>query len=470
MARLLKHRRFQRVALLSSASLVIVTGLALPAAAIAQATPSNEPPAAAETPVPQSAVPSAAEGAVQEEPAGAGEVVVTGTRVIRDGYRAPTPTSVIGAQEIANKSPANIADFVNELPALSGSTSPRANVGSLSTGLIGINALNLRNLGANRTLILLDGQRVAASNLGGLVDSNTIPQALVKRVDVVTGGASADYGSDAVAGVVNFILDKDFTGLKGQAQGGVTTYGDDRNYNVSLTAGVTFADKRGHLLVSGEISHNDGITGIGDRDWYDYVKLFVNPAYNATTNNSVPQLLALPNSGFATATPGGIITTGPLRGTYFGPGGVPTQFNDGPIVSGNFMQGGDYQYADFAKTGDLDPRLNRQSIFGRAGFDVTDRIEVFAQASYSRATTRVASLTQFNFGNITIQPDNAFIPASIASRVTAAFSLGSLNQDLGPAIATSNRSSLRLVIGANGDFDALGSNWKWDFFFDRWFN
>ena len=451
-------------ALLCSTGIALLAGLALPAAAVAQATaPSTAPPADA-MPAPSAAEPTpgisaGAAVAGQEAP---GEIVVTGTRVIRDGYRAPTPTSVIGAQEIQNKAAVNIADFVNELPALSGSTTPRANVGSLSTGLIGVNALNLRNLGANRTLILLDGQRVAASTLGGLVDVNTIPQALIKRVDVVTGGASADYGSDAVAGVVNFILDKDFTGLKGQAQGGVTTYGDDRNYNVSLTAGLSFADKRGHILLSGEISHNDGITGIGDRDWYDYVKLFVNPAYNATTNNSVPQLLALPNSGFATATPGGIITTGPLRGTYFGPGGVPTQFNYGPIVSGNFMQGGDYKYADFAKTGDLDPRLNRQSIFGRASFDVTDRFEVFGQGSYSRATSRVASLTQFNFGNITVQPDNAFIPASIAARVTAPFSLGTLNQDLGPAIATSNRSSLRLIVGARGDFNAVGSNWKWD--------
>lgn len=389
-----------------------------------------------------------------------GELVVTGTRIVRDGYQAPTPTSVIGAEQIAASAPSNIADFVNQLPSLAGSTSPRANVGSLSAGLIGVNALNLRNLGANRTLILLDGQRVAASTLTGLVDVNTIPQGLVKRVDVVTGGASADWGSDAVAGVVNFVLDKDFTGLKGLVQGGVTTYGDDRNYNISLTGGSRFADGRGHILISGELADNDGIRSIGKRTWYNGAKLFINPTYTAT--NGQPQLLALANTGFATATPGGIITSGPLKGTYFGPGGAPTQFNYGPIVSGNFMQGGDWQYADFAKSGDLDPELKRQTIFGRVSYEATDHIEVFAQASYSRATSRVASLNQFNFGNITIQPDNAFIPVSIAARVTAPFTLGTLNEDLGPIISTTERSSARYVIGANGDFDALGSHWKWD--------
>lgn len=421
----------------------------------------------------------------QAEAQGGGDIVVTGTRVVRDGYKAPTPTSVLGAEQIAAKAPANLADFVNELPALSGSTTPRANVGSVSAGVVGINALNLRNLGANRTLILLDGQRVAASTLTGLVDINTIPQALVKRVDVVTGGASADWGSDAVAGVVNFILDKDYVGIKGQVQGGVTTYGDDRNYNIQLTVGTKFADGRGHLLLNGEISSNDGIRGIGDRDWYNYSKLFTNPAYNATTNNTVPQLLVAPNAGFATATPGGIITASPavaatgtlanaLRGIYFGEGGAPTQFNYGSVVSGNIMVGGDYRYADFGRSGDLDPELHRQSAFGRLGYDVTDRVEFFAQGSYNRATTRVFTLNQFNFGNINVRADNAFIPASVAARVTAlgipSFTLGTLNQDLGPILATSERQSVRGVIGARGDFDIGSYKWNWDVYSQRTVN
>jgi iron complex outermembrane receptor protein len=397
-----------------------------------------------------------------QQPVQGSDIVVTGTRVIRDGYQAPTPTTVLGEEQIAQKAPANLADFVNELPSLAASNTPRANVGFVSAGLVGINALNLRNLGANRTLVLLDGQRIGASTLTGFVDVNNIPQALVKRVDVVTGGASAEWGSDAVAGVVNFVLDKDFTGLKGLVQGGVTTYGDDRNYNVQLTAGTKFADGRGHFLISGEIQHNDGIRGIGDRSWYNYAKLFINPAYNATANNTVPQLIVAPGSGFATATPGGIITSGPLRGTYFGPNGTPAQFNYGSVVSGNFMQGGDYRYSDFGTSGDLDARLSRQGVFSRVGFEVTPRVELFLQGSYNRSTSRQGTLNQFNFGNITIQPDNAFIPAAIAGQITAPFQLGTLNGDLGPILATSKRDTWRIVAGGRGDFDALGSKFTWD--------
>lgn len=452
---LIKEGRLNRSRslLLSSASAAMAMVVA-PSAASAQQTSSEQ---ARPAPAPSTEAP-------RPDP----DIVVTGTRVTRDGYKAPTPTSVIGAQEIAAKAPANIADYVNELPSLAATNTPRSNVGFVSSGLVGINALNLRSLGPNRTLVLLDGQRVGASSITGLVDVNQFPQALIKRVDVVTGGASADWGSDAVAGVVNFILDDNFTGLKGQIQGGVTTYGDDRQYNASLAAGTHFANGRGHIMVSGEIAHNDGITGIGKRKWDNGAKVFINPAYTAT--NGQPQLLALPNVGFATTAPGGIIDSGPLKGTYFGPGGTPTQLNLGPIVSGNFMQGGDWRYTDFGESGDLDPELSRQNLFARASFNITDHVQVFAQGSYSRAVSRVDAIDYFNFGTLTIQPDNAFIPASIASRVTAPFTLGTTLADLGSIPATTRRTSWRAVIGAKGDFTALGSNWTWDIYGQRTLN
>lgn len=394
-----------------------------------------------------------------------GDIVVTGTRVVRDGYKAPTPTTVIGAADIAAKAPTNLADFVNDLPSLAGSATPRTAVGAISPGTTGINALNLRNLGPNRTLVLLDGQRVGPSTLTGWVDINTLPQGLVKRVDVVTGGASADWGSDAIAGVVNFVLDKDFTGLKGEAQGGVTTNGDDRSYKLSLTGGVKFAGDRGHFVISAEAAHNGGVTGLGSRDWYNGSKILFNPAYTAT--NGQPQLLVRPNVGFATLTPGGIITTGPLKGTYFGQGGTPTQFNYGALVSGNFMQGGDAAYSDFATTGDIDPKLTRQNVFARASFDLADNFQIFGQFSYGNAKTQVAFGDQYNFANLTIQPDNAFIPASIAARVTAPFTYGTSNQDLGPIIVGSHRQNYRGVVGASGNFGAFGSKWTWEVYGQR---
>ncbi len=166
----------------------------------------------------------AQEQQVAQADSGVESVSVTGTRVVRDGYNAPTPVTVIGSEQIEASAPANLAQFVDQLPALMGSTTADTSAGSLSNGLAGVSSLNLRGLGANRTLVLLDGHRTPASAATGEVDINTIPQQLVKRVDVVTGGASADYGSDAVGGVVNFILDKDFTGIKGSAQYGVPAW------------------------------------------------------------------------------------------------------------------------------------------------------------------------------------------------------------------------------------------------------
>lgn len=360
---------------------------------------------------------------------------------------------------------------MNELPAFSGSITPRSSTQALSAGNVGINALNLRNLGANRTLVLLDGQRVGAANLNGWVDVNQFPQALIKQVDVVTGGASADWGSDAIAGVVNFILDKKFTGIKGNIQGGITTYGDNASYGGSLAAGMPFADGRGHVLFSAEHAFEEGVVGQGDRNWYNGTKIFFNPAYTPT--NGLPELIRTPGVGFATGTPGGIITSGPLRGIYFGEGGVPAQLNYG-LVSGNFMQGGQWEYADYSKTGSLAPRTRRTNVFGRLSYEISDHVELFAQGSYTKSKARGSVGSQWNFGNITIRSDNAFLPASVAEQVAArgitSFNLGSFNQDLGPLIAITDRSSWRAVIGAKGDFEALGTTWNWDVYGQRTVN
>ena len=193
-------------------------------------------------------------------------ITVTGSRIARDGYDAPTPVNVVTEAELDAEPQANIGDYVSTLPAVRGSQSSSTNSGSLSNGQAGIATVNLRNLGANRTLILIDGQRSVASATVGFVDVQTIPQGLIKGVEVVTGGASSAYGSDAVAGVVNFILDKDFTGLKAEYEYGITTYGDVPNHLVRLTGGTNFADGRGKLLLAGDYFTQEGVDTI-DRKW-----------------------------------------------------------------------------------------------------------------------------------------------------------------------------------------------------------
>jgi len=374
----LGHARGRTLLGVSAAALALA---AVPAAA--QTAPSSA--ADLQTPPPET------EGLEQE-------VTVTGSRIVRDGFQAPTPLTVLSLEDIQNSSPSNnIADFVNQLPALAGSTRPGNSRLNLSSGQAGINALNLRNLNAERTLVLLDGRRSVPSTATGLVDVNTIPQMLVRSVEVVTGGASSAYGSDAVAGVVNFVLDKKYTGLKVQADTGVTTYGDGYNYSLGVAGGLDFGrDGRGHILVSGEVAHRDGIFEV-DREWNarGFVRI-QDP--NWTTASTTPRYLLRRQVGAANSTPGGLITNSAggtansLRGLYFTDGGAINQYQYGaltfPAANGTapptLTQGGSWQVNDSGRRIGLDPEDDRYGAFARASYEIADGIELFAEGSYNR--------------------------------------------------------------------------------------
>ena len=403
------------------------------------------------------------------------EIVVTGTRVVRDGYEAPTPLTVVGVEQIQNSATPNIADFVNTLPSMAGAATPQTSQQTVSAGTAGINTVNLRNIGANRTLVLLDGQRNAPSTVTGSVDVNNIPQTLINRVDVVTGGASAAYGSDALSGVVNFVLDKKFTGLKGEMSGGVTTYGDDRNWKASMTAGVPFAADRGHFLLSGEAVRSDGITSGYNRGWINQgANIILNPAYGtgAGQSTSVPQQLVRTHVGIAQATPGSIITSGPLKGIYFGPGGVPAQYNYGTLVSPSIWNvEGDWKSTIMPPNQSLDSPTTRQSMFTRASFDVMDNLNVYLQYSWNYASVYSVDNYTYNIANISLKADNAFFPASVAAQIAAnkltSVLIGTMNADLGVFGTLNNRTTRRLVAGAEGRFDAFDTAWSWNFYFQK---
>jgi iron complex outermembrane receptor protein len=401
---------------------------------------------------------------VNAETASSDDIVITGSRIVRDGFEAPTPTTVLGEAEINAAAPNNIADVVNRMPSLAGSSTPRTNLGQISNGGTGINALNLRNLGAQRTLILLDGKRVPVATINtGLVDVNFMPNMLIKRVDVVTGGASAAWGSDAVGGVVNFVLDTDFTGIKGDVQGGITTYGDDASFRVGLAAGTRFADGRGHIMFSAEHAYTEGLRG-WNRPWYQGTKRLQNPDY--VPGNGQPQWLVANGVGFTTVAPGAIVTAGPLKGVYFGEGGRPAQLNTGAVTD-PFTVGGDWEYTDFGSgIQDMDPEISRWNAFARASYELSDRVKVYGQFMYGLATTSMRSTPQFNFGGITIRRDNAFLPGEIGTRMDelglTTLTVGSWNADLGGIKADTERSQYRYMIGLAGGLDAFGSEWNWD--------
>ena len=170
--------------------------------------------------------------------------------------------TVVGSAQLENNAYANIQDAVRELPQVNSPPSSFGNMnGGVGTGYAGINFVNLRNLGLTRTLVLFDSQRVVVSNLTGGVDINTLPSAIIQRVDVVTGGASAAWGSDAVAGVVNFILNKNFDGFKASLEGGDTYNNLNRSVNISGAWGSDILGGRGHLVLAGTVNYRPDTTG-----------------------------------------------------------------------------------------------------------------------------------------------------------------------------------------------------------------
>ena len=401
------------------------------------------------------------------------EIVVTGSRIVRDGYEAPTPVSVLGSEELNAMNVVNLADAVNILPGFSGSVSPRTSNGNLSSGATGVSQLNLRGMGTNRTLILLDGQRYINSAItagGSAPDINSFPNALIERVDVVTGGASAAYGSDALSGVVNFILDRDFTGIKGEVQAGMTKYRDDKNYSGQLTYGTPFANGRGHLLLSGELSHNDGVRGHGGRPWADLpASVHLNPAYGtgAGQSRSVPENMVSRDVGLSAGTPGGIITTTALRGIYFGPGGtVLSGYNFGANVGNNLAKGGDWAYSRIENGQDIAGKVDRYVTYFRTSYDLSDNVTAFIDAQWAFSHTYNVANPNRRLGNNVIRIDNAYIPASVRAQAVALgitqFNMGSTNADLFRFIGDYSRTVRRVSGGLDGTFEAMETEWTWN--------
>lgn len=443
-----------------------------------------------------------------------GDITVTGSRIVRDGYDAPTPVSVISTKELKAEAPANISDFVNTLPAVRGSGTSATSNGSLSNGAAGINSVNLRNLGANRTLVLFDGQRSVTSTTTGQVDVNTFPQALIERVEVVTGGASSAYGSDAVSGVVNFILDRDFTGFKTEYEYGVTTRDDGKNYKFSATGGKSFADGKGHILLSGEYFSQAGIQSI-DRDWNDTGYFLANsPFYSTAVGGNcraptgyvpgtpipgcTPEFLVQSGIGTGQFTPGGLINgairanpdgtplldargnpiaasgaqLAAVRGLYFGSVNPTTgRASINQLVfgqtSGQWMIGGDTDITTQGHRGSatLLPSEKRHSAFGRLSYEFSPLIEVFGQFSYSRYNGQ-SYYQQTPTVGVNIQRDNAFLPDSVrAAMVTnnlSSVQIGTSNIFLPPQGSNNTRQVFRYVAGGKGEFSVGSSDWNWD--------
>jgi outer membrane receptor protein involved in Fe transport len=454
-------------------------------------------------------MPASAQGAGENAP-NVEAITVTGSRISIQGYEAPTPVTVISEEQLNRDAKISIMDSIAQLPSVGVSETPNNGVasGDLSQGDASLSVVNLRNLGIARTLVLFDGQRVVSSNIfGGGVDISTIPTELVKRVDVVTGGASAAYGSDAVAGVVNLVLDKTFTGLKADLEGGDSTTVQHRQIKMALSVGTDFAGGKGHLILSGDHTWSNDPVFNNAPDWYNNGAIVQNPA--ATTANGLPWFIHVRNTGQAQYTQGGLIrantaggvgssiTANSLIGTQFVNNGVAAPFNFGTVdgthpnvcyagCSGNAQN---YPYTMEM----LAVPYHATTLFGYASYNVTPDIKASVQLNYGEMAEHSVGGTRTS--TVNIAADNAFLPSSIASQFgtlsngynaltgasgtatapTQTVTIGTINTNnvdlnkpldltticnsLGVPCLKLNRALTRGVFTLEG---SLGSDWSWE--------
>jgi outer membrane receptor protein involved in Fe transport len=387
-----------------------------------------------------------------------GEVVVTGSRIERSGYETPAPLTVASADRLNSAAPTTLQDALTQLPQFKGLTRSAypggANAGG-PFGSIGASLLSLRNLGPQRTLVLVDGRRTAPSNVQGSVDVANFPQGLVKNVEIITAGASAVYGSDAVSGVVNFILDTKFEGVKADVQTGISKYHDLPSYGASVTVGRHFLDDRGHFVASADYYYQKGI-GVDDPHRPYEAQ---GPGVITLPAGSVPLRQTFTSNVFVSdSTNGGLINAGPLRGTSFGPGGAVQKFTFGTPLGGLFMHGGSGIPVFVVAAADID----RHTGFARIDYDVTPDLNVFAQVLYGDTRAEFnQSPTRFQSSSpITIFSGNAFLPASVQTQMTslglASFTLGRINDDMPPYRANAETTTIEFNLGLKGSIASLG--------------
>ena len=402
-----------------------------------------------------------AAGATEAGEADGQVIVVTGSRIVRDGTQAPSPVTVVGEQLFEQRATTNVADTLNELPAFRPLVTPATQ--QAVGGNVGARVLDLRGLGAPRTLVLLDGKRFVPSTQQGTVDINLIPTALVERAEIVTGGASAAYGSDAVAGVVNFILNRDLQGFRATLQNGVSQEGDAEEVYASLAYGTAFADGRGHVLVAGEYSDAGGIGDCYSRDWCPNEMVIPGggPGNPASVRGGPAQLGLLSNDG--------LITTAPLLGTTFDRDGNVRQYQFGQTFTagrtGFLNLGGEDSLRNGLLVGTLlIPPVERYTLYAHGEYEFSDAITANLDLSYGRVNGMV--LGSPPRGNFTIRRDNAFLPAGLGALMDAnglaTVSLGRAFIDIGNPIDDTRNETYRGVVSLEGDF---GAGWSWDAYY-----
>lgn len=379
-------------------------------------------------------------------------------------FTAPTPVLVIDQVALLAIAPVNMAEGLKQLPSIAPGGGQTVGGG---TGNNSANFLNLRALGVTRTLTLLDGRRFTPSGPTGQIDANLIPQGLVDRVDVVNGGASAAYGSDAVGGVVNFVLNKEFTGFKSDVVVGQSQKGDNKEYKGSVTFGTDYLKGRGHLLLNGEYAVGKGVNG----DARDFRREETNQIPDPTNTTKLVRATDI-RSPF---TPGGLIVNGAggtaannalIRGIKFGSGGTQSPYDYGRLsttvgTTNGFQSGGDGFRIGTSQ--EIVRPLTRKNLFGRTDFKLLPNVTLFVEGSYSESQMDVQNSPTTHL--LTIQRDNAFlaqVAPDLVARMTSlgvtSFTMNRLTLERGLTESHINDQNRRALTGVNVK---LG-DWNWE--------
>lgn len=373
-----------------------------------------------------------------------GDILVTGSRIAREGFDQPSPTTVIGEAELRQAARANIAQVLNDAPQFRPTVSPAVSVGNTSSGTAPV---DLRGLGTARTLTLLNGRRfVGDGNL------NLIPSGLVKRVEVVTGGASAAYGSNAVAGVVNILLDTDYEGLTLGGNAGVSSRGDAGRYTLEAKGGIEFAGAAGRIVGGVEYVKDQGIVDRNTRPNLGSAGFVrVNPTLATDLRTRLVR-----DVNYTNRSADGVVTAGALAGLTFNRDGTTRPFR-GPDALGVGGVDGIGLYDDvYAAT-----PFERVNGYVRASYDIGDAT-LYAEGLYGNAKSNYPFFPDLLLATQTINATNPFVRQEVRNQLAAAgqtsFTVGRVFNDIFPNLFDLERKNIEGAIGVEG---SIGS-WRYN--------
>ncbi|MFO7287071.1 MAG: TonB-dependent receptor [Gammaproteobacteria bacterium] len=395
------------------------------------------------------------------------EVIVTGSRVVRSGFDSPQPLSVIGAEQINQLGLVNVGDVVRTLPQNTAFfTETNVGIGNFNVGAQLANLRGLNPFFGTRTLTLVDTKRVVPTTEGGAVDLTLIPSMLVERTEVVTGGASAAYGSDAIAGVVNVILDRDLDGFRAQLDYGRTTEDDGGDTHASFAFGTPLgAGDRAHVIFGVEYQQQDTIGPCSrTRDWCaEAWGVGTNTAY--ADGNGLPNFVVAPNAKFPTSETGVFTPTG----------GAPMQFNadgtellpyDPGVFPGTFARfGGDGALRGY-DISNIRPETERYSILAHLDYSLGNGMNFFAEAAFAHSSAE-SFPANGALGPIAlpIAPDNAFLTPEVRALAPNGGTFARIFlPDVISARNTTENDTIRFVVGFDGE---LGGGWQWDAYYQH---